>query len=131
MKKVVTVFTRNRYVSNADGASQRYQIPTGLMSTLGGSVAIRLELTLYARSANAQILLTTYEGTKQDARPCLNNFSGKIVTGPTTYTGIGITYADITSSYSGLIDLLMEVKAGEGSAQEWVDAEIRATLTYN
>ena len=131
MKKVVTVFARNRYVSSANGGSQRYQMPLNLMATLGGSVAMRLEITMYARSTNAQILLTPYEGTKHDPRPCLNDFSGKRIGDPLDpFTGIGLTYLDITTSYSGLVDVLMEVKAGTGTAQEWVDAEIRATLTY-
>ena len=136
MKKIVTVFARNRYVSGATGNSQNYQMPANLMNSLGGSVAIRWEVTIYSKSANAELGLTVYEGTKQDPRPSTNDFSGKTIPlsvspAPPPWTGIGIMpYIDTTVSYSGLVDAVMNVKAATGSAQEQVDAEIRATLTY-
>ena len=132
MKKIVVVFARNRYVSGASGGAQNYQMPANLLNSLGGSVAMRYEITIYGRSANAELNLTLYEGTKQDPRPSINDFSGKILSGPTAYTGIGInSYLDITAAYCGLVDAVMSVKAASGTSQEWVDAEIRATLTYN
>ena len=135
MKKVVTVFARNRYVSGATGNSQNYQMSANLMNTLGSAVAMRYEVTIYSKSTNAELNLALYEGTKQEARPSMNDFAGKVIliggNPSAVFTGIGInSYVDITASYSGLVDVLMSVKAASGTAQEWVDAEVRATLTY-
>ena len=132
MKKVVTVFARNRYVSGSSGAEQRVQMPANLLTTLGSGVLIRWEVTLYAKSStNLELRLYVAEGTKTDPRPILNEFAGKAVTGsPFSFSVVGITYEETTGSFSGLIDAMLSVK-GATSAQEWADVEVRATVTYN
>ncbi len=138
MKKIVTVFERNKYYSDGTGNPQNYFVKESLIAVLGGADDIRVEVTTYGvSSTNARWLVTLTEGTKSEERPGANLYSGKGLTffpsaAPTPAPTLGAdTPVQVSGPFSGLVDAALRIFASSGSAQEWVDMEIRVTLFYN
>ena len=64
MKKIVVVFPRARYCSNAGGLAQISVAEEKVLSLLGSADDLRCELTTYAVSGTtARIQVTLSEGT--------------------------------------------------------------------
>lgn len=138
MKKVVVVFPRARYCSNASGAIQITVAEERLLSVLGSADNARRELTTYAvSSTTARVLVTLNEGTKAESRPGSNSFSGVLLQAfpsgsPTPAPTLGAVVVQVTGPFGGLVDATLQVWDIAGSPTAvWVDAEVRVTLLFN
>lgn len=138
MKKVVTVFPRDRYCSDSTGNAQPIQMKDKLLEIIGSADDTRWELTTYATSgAIARILVTVTEGTKADVRPSTNIFAGVPLTffpsgSPTPAPTIGVVETQVNGPFAGILDVVIKVfdVTVPPATAVWVDAELRVTQFF-
>ena len=138
MKKIVVVFPRARYCSDATGAVQVTVTDEKVLSLLGSADDLRCELTTYAvSSTTARIQVTLGEGTKAEMRPGINIFAGVHLVdfpsgGPPSAPQLGAVITQVNGPFGGLVDAGLRVwDTAVSPTAVWVEAEVRATLLFN
>ncbi len=138
MKKIVVVFPRARYCSDASGGVQVTVTDEKVLSLLGSADDLRCELTTYAvSSSTVRIQVSLNEGTKGEMRPGINIFAGVSLVdfpsgSPPSAPQLGAVITQVNGPFGGLVDASLRVWDSAGSPTAvWVEAEVRATLLFN
>jgi hypothetical protein len=138
MKKIVVVFPRARYCSDASGGVQVTVTDEKVLSLLGSADSLRCELTTYAvSSTTARIQVSLNEGTKAEMRPGINIFAGVSLVdfpsgSPPSAPQLGAVITQVSGPFGGLVGASLRVLDTAGSPTAvWVEAEVRATLLFN
>ena len=137
MKKVVTVFPRDKYhcIAGAAGA-QTTLMEEKLMAMIGSADALRVEITTYSCSGSTvRIAVSLFEGAKAEVRPSMNVFSGiALVDVPASPAApvAGVVETQVSSPFAGILDMVLKVWDTTGTPiAGWVEAEVRVTLFFN
>jgi hypothetical protein len=138
MKKIVVVFPRARYCSDATGAVQVSVTEEKVLSLLGSADNLRCELTTYGSSSTtARIQVTLSEGTKAEMRPGVNIFAGVSLAdfpsgSPPSAPQLGAVITQVNGPFGGLVDASLRVwDTAVSPTAVWVEAELRVTLLFN
>ena len=130
MKKLVTVFERRNYTSNADGSAQFYEMDLTLVDTLGAAKDILWQVFVYDRTTNAKLTITPVHGSDPKRRPASPGGGVGLAAQMLNATLALGAQAVHTTSGPFLARMELTLKVEGSGALEGVECAVFATLTY-
>ena len=107
MKRVLTVFRRDTYVSKADGTAQTYVHDEALCDVLGQAKEIILHVVGYRVGTEAKATLTAFQGSDPTNRPFEVGFP---LGSPIVVTTLRPPASTLTGPFQGRVDLTLQIE---------------------
>lgn len=127
IKSSVTLFD-GAFPSNSNGALRMYLVPDQVRKLVGQASRLRISVVGTQRTANAQLTLKLYDTADASKRP-----SELAVGYAPSFTSAAITSLtpqpiDVAGPFCDNVDIVLEVQASTGTADEEWRGTISATL---
>jgi hypothetical protein len=130
MKKVVTVFARDTFISASDGSTKVYKHAPEMFPLLGSAKLVKLQWIGHRSSkSTAEVTIRDYESSYPVRRP--SEVGSQISLSGNVFTALRPAPITVPASFQGLLEIVVEVRDSDGSPVEvQVEGELWATLIF-